>query len=372
MDRPLNPHTTKTTAPSLTDATTSVSLSAKIHIIEASIEEKKEAVRELASTMRFSFDRAGQALDLIPLLASTLSTRCRERFVTQVALPLLTREPLALLKICLASSPLQRLNELNDGLPTLLVEHPLKQLSLEIANGTIDRLVDSRILPIRSHAIAYHPSSETRPYRSLIDANMRTMADILDSSPFVREHRYDCLDSTTFFQIERRGSPTQKISGRTPAGHISLVVEPTTSPFDLATALIHEDQQTLFDLAHGLCQPREVVPDSYLQRTLWGKTPLVDTIPAYPSLLLKEFNASTKELLFRIEALHSGLAPQTEVAALRSRIRRELVETRQAETVLEECLERRDFNRHGIALLSKCRDILGSCDSPARGIKALR
>lgn len=356
MSRTNHHHTPQPPATALSP----IPLNTKINIIEAAIEEKKEELVDLAAQGRFSFERAAQALDLIPTVVGKLAGQCRERFVTQVAMPLLTREPLPLLTICLASPHLQKLDHISDGLPTLLVEQPLRELSREIADGTIDRLAEAKILPIRSHAIAYRPANDARPLRALLVETMHTVAEILDSTPFVQQHRFACLDSTTCVHLQRRDSPLQHISESTFVRHLSLLVDPSTRAIDLAAALVREDQRARFELTHGLCQSREVVPDSYRQRVLRGATPLVATTPTYPSLLLKEFSASAAALAFLQGAVVSGVAPQSSVAGIRSSIRRGLLEARQAESVLNECVQRRDFNRHGIALFAKCQELFRS------------
>lgn len=353
-------HLPHSKSPELRDAGTSLTLQSKIEILKALIEEKKLSLIVAAVNNGFSIEEAHKTIDMIPMIVGKLSTRCRERFVTQVAMPLATREPLDLLKICLSSAPLQRLNDLCDGLPTLLVEHPLKTLSDEIANGGIDALTRTTILPIRSHTISYQLSAASRPYRKLIEATMHPMVEILDSHPLVQQRRYNYVTSTPCF-IVARGSSSQHTEGtRSAEGQISLIIEPQTRPFNLATTLIREDQRTLFDLTHGLCRSKEVVPDTYRQRTLGPNAPLVPRSSPYPSTLLQEFHTTTKGILFQVEALKAGLVPQGEVASVKSRVRREFLEAKRAESLLSHCVLRRDFNRHGIELFTECQEVLRS------------
>lgn len=361
MKRSPDTHHPHSKPPELRDEGTSLTLQSKIEILEALIEEKKLSLVAAAVNNGFSIEEALKTIDMIPLIVGKLSTRSRERFVTQVAMPLATREPLDLLKICLSSAPLHRLYDVCDGLPTLLVEHPLKTLSAEIANGGIDALTRTTILPIRSHTIAYQLSASSGPYRKLIEATMHPMVEILDSHPLVQQRRYNYATSTPCFFVARGPSAQHGEGTRSADGQISLTISPQTRPFDLATSLIREDQRAFFNRTHGLCRSKEVVPDTYRQRTLGPNVPLVPRSSPYPSTLLKESYITAKGILFQVEALKAGLVPQSEVASVKSRVRREFLEAKRAELVLSNCVQRRDFNRHGIELFSECQDVLRGC-----------
>jgi hypothetical protein len=360
------------TAPPHPSATAAIRFKAQLDIIEAAIAEKKEGIRDSAALGGFSFERACQALDVITEIAAKLPEEPREQFVKKVALRLIMREPLDLLKICLSTPLLSRIRHMCEQPLVLGVYRPLRQLEDEIASKPIDSCITGELLQCSGHAIVYRSSSKAGPYRTIIEPSMRAMAKILDAHPLVRSHQYSSLHSTTSIELIAESSSHPASVSLGGEGLLSLVIAPTTRPFDLATRVFREDQRSLFDRQHGLGKPKEFVFDSYRERSLGASIPLVANTPAYPSTLLKEFNALVKAIHFQIEGVRARLVPFGDVVAVKRQIRRDFIAASHAERLLQECLKRRDFNRHGIALISECRGILASCHAAPLADEALQ
>lgn len=350
----------------LTKQVVGLSPDAKAAFVIDAVAEKKDRVREAAVEQRFCPDRACASLDVLAHIITRLDEKSRARFIEVVATPLMAREPMDLLKITLATKSFEQLSAMSlEGdrpgasfMKNMLIE----RMGRDLANGKWDHCAQGEMLPLSSRAIVYLLEQNAEPHKDVIREKMRAMCDVLTASRMHKDAPESLISSTRHLYVDYGDGRQHDYHGVVVAGHLTLVVEPHTSPTQLASTFIHEDLHLFFEKHFGAEAAERGATRSSNLKPVPKETPLVAPNNRTSDGLLSEFHSYVQQAAFDNQLLRDGIMSRSDAATFLKNWKGLKDDMTKALTVLRACEKRGDFSERGSALLQDLSERLEATD----------
>ena len=351
----------------LTKQVVGLSPDAKAAFVIDALAEKKDRVREAALEQRFCPDRACASLDVLAHIITRLDEKSRTRFIDVVATPLMAREPMDLLKITLATKSFEQLSAMSlEGdrpgasfMKNMLIE----RMGRDLANGKWDHCAQGEMLPLSSRAVVYFLEPHAEPHREVVRERMRAMCDVLTSSRMHKEAPESVISSTRHLYVDVGDGSQHGYHGAVVGGHLNLVVEPRTSPTQLASTFVHEDLHLFFEKHFGGAVAERGAMRSSDSKPVPKEAPFVASNNRTAEGLLSEFHSYVQQAAFDYQLLSDGKMSSRDSAIFMKNWKGLSEDMATALTVLRGCEKRGDFTERGSALLQDMAELLETTNS---------
>ena len=323
--------------------------------------EKKERVREAATEQRFCPDRACASLDMLAQIIARLEEKNRNLFVDVVAIPLMAREPMDLLKITLATKSLEELSEMSlrpdRYSSSFMTKMRIDRMGRDLSNGQWDPCMQGEMLPLASRAIVYFLEPSAEPHREVVRERLRAMSDVITKSRMLRDAPEVILSQTRSMYVDCGDGRSHDYLGVVVAGYLTLVVEPLTSPAQLASTFVHEDLHLLFEKHYGE-EAGELRATRSADPTPVPKgTPLVAANNRIVAGLLSEFHSYVQQAAFDHQLLADGQMSGRDSSTFIMNWKGLRDDLEKALTILRGCEEKGDFTERGSTLLQEMAEL---------------